>query len=484
MSEALYLVALYSIGFLFAASWLSSIGTAFVVGASMVLGQAILLLAILPLLLLGWSYTATSFALLLISLLALGTLVVSAHLELLCARHSRRELLLWYIGGLLAVAAISLAAQAHAALGFGSDSYVFLAMARSLAWSGGLNDFVAERAATYPMFLVVAQSPAWFLGNDALFGLLPCFAASILTMVFGVVTRGDYRRAAFFAAVVAVVTLIMVPQFQLHAAYLMPNLPAAALVTLVTAVFFANREVDNEEGLLAVSVALAALVLCRLEGPIFCAVLCAIFVTDKPSILRAKAIVTSPPLLTGAVWFGFLAVTAGATGTADVLPFGALAQQIGILLGGVILAVIAHWKLEFARRLVNFLPIVLLCLFAIVFALRPQHAWLSTSIFLSNLTHPAALNGYFWLVVLPVWLALAWDMRHSPEMRLFLIAIPTLFVATILLGLVRTIPYRLGSQDSGNRILLQIMPVVAIGIGCKLRAIFSHCHASQNQDLR
>lgn len=397
-------------------------------------------------------------------------LTVAATGRLVVARPERKTLAV--IGVVIAVAIVGTAVFQtvfHAAV-LSFDSYDYLVLSSNLyrpdtelssrAMSGFLNN--------YPPLLWIAHGPARFFGSDFLTLLHPLVFASTMIVsaglvLFGLRTASISRWAKWGAAIVPSFVMMTTPQILHHAVYLMPNLLTGLLLTSAVSLLWVSSERDGSIAvLLPAAICLAGVALARQEGGLMAAVAMVAFSTKDSVPWRARTAFCASVAAIVTAWYAtMIAMTGEASSEAILTPMNA-ALQFGCLWIAVAASASSRWTP--LRQLVSIgaasMPVVLILAHLPFLIFGPAHAIQSMGTFAINMFWGGSLWGVWWVATLPLLtLTLIGPSRIHGSGMIALITL-TIFILIDFLGVLRPAPYRLGDQDSGNRMLIHIFPLV------------------------
>lgn len=469
-----YFLIVTTIGLALAAPYARWLGVLALGGLAAPLGLCVVALAQLALLIVNIKLTVLTLWLLIgvLALAAVGWAV----------RQSVREVRSVAVAAVIAGALVAIVAWVQntfsfAVLSYDSYDYVTLAANVSRADASLSSSALAGFLSNYAPLLWLTHSPARLMGLDFLTLLHPLLFGALLLTTSGLVemtTRGlglnIFVRA--IAIVVPAIVLSVTPQVLHHAVYVMPNLVTGLLLTGALACVW-TAEVHKQPGLLVLAaVLLSGVALARLEGGLICALVFALLATAENLSVWVKSVSAAFVASIGTLWYVVVIVATGAFGEGAILtPVGAM-MQIGVLWVGALACVASGFGP--LRPLIGFaalsLPAVLILAHFVLVAAEPATSLESMGVFLYNATWPHALWGPWWGAALAMaGLAMA---RPSPIAfsRMLAISAISLVLLTDLLGFVRGSPYRLGDQDSGNRMLLHVFPLVWAFLAARLAA--------------
>lgn len=383
--------------------------------------------------------------------------------------------LIWPVTGIWLIAVTLATLQSQASLlvmTFDSFNYAGLSGNITNISDGFSNSYLASMLLSYPALMPFGYAPVGLWGRDVLMAGAPAFALSASSVVAVAVFEAFRDRDILWAragALIAFAFVLSTPQVRFHAFYIMPNLAMAALVACSGYAIWrlSKNECEDMRGgwVLLLAILLVGVGLARLEGVLFVAVLgLSAFLTqlDRPLRLTiAFAAVTA--LLLG--WLVFLGLNAG--DSESILGAGtALAQSLLLLvvLAGMAMATVPAFR-KFLSWGILAMPIAMIMALMGLWISSPSKGRATLDNWFQNLTLPLGLWGASYLALgaaAGILVALQTPLRAA---RPLLLSVVTLTLMTIALGIFREMPYRLGAQDSGNRIMLQIFPLAVMFVG-------------------
>ena len=371
------------------------------------------------------------------------------------------------VGSVVAIALMAAACQLDVS-NVTYDSHKMLALARGVGYRGALDAGMWHQLSAWGPLLVLAHSTASFLPLSFLYSLaMVSWMALVATFVCGLrwATDGDGGSGPGRAIAVVTLALVSCPQFVHAATYVHNNLIAAALL-FVFVLFYWLAERDGESALLVPAfVALAGLSFTRIETP-FVAVVFVLLVTAR-SQLPGRSVVLGVMGFAAPVIAWLVLIGVEIPGDGMYLTPGKVAVWVAMLVATA--GYIALWSASArVRRLGRHLPVVAVVLaglaVVVTFALDVEHMAASTAALAGNLA--GGWWGAAWIgaaVAAVVMLRLpvprfAEGWRHGS--LLFVVVV-------VLLGFVR-VPYRASFWDSGNRMMLHVLPLVYFHLGLVL----------------
>jgi hypothetical protein len=365
-----------------------------------------------------------------------------------------------------AVASGSLALLLHGVLftRVTPDSFFYLEAAGILRDFRSLEALTAHlalsRQFTYPAVQALGE-PGGYLRT---FSLLALLAAIAVVLVAANQTLGASAPTPAVQAVVLAATLAP-NRVAFHALYLNGHtLVAALLAVLGATAWIAWRQPDAVRAWWGpATLATIALVPLRPEAVLVTGVtlLPLVFAPAVPLAWRRAPLLALG--VTTLVWYGGgplrLELLEGRAPDASVLL--AIALGAGTLVATLIPALFAlRWVV--VRRLVAGALLVVLGAFVV---LRPGEVDASLRATAQNLTSTGSW-GWFWPVVV-VLLAIAWRSRPA-AWGILIWPLATFPALGLLLALVRGTPYRVGPGDSFSRMLMHLIPLVALTLLARL----------------
>ncbi|RYE01495.1 MAG: hypothetical protein EOP50_01900 [Sphingobacteriales bacterium] len=355
-----------------------------------------------------------------------------------------------------------------AVLSFDSYDYVVLGSnlyrpdteLASRAMSGFLNN--------YPPLLWVAHSPARFFGAEFLALLHPVVFASTMGVCAGLVLFGLRKISMpvwirWGAALAPSLVLLTTPQMLHHAVYLMPNVLTGALLAATVALLWIASERDAPASLLLpAAICLAGVTLARQEGGLMAAVVMVAFATAENVSWRAKTAFSLAVAIVATVWYATVfAVTGEASAEAILTPMNA-ALQFGCLWIAAAASIATAWPP--LRSCITAgayaMPWVLAIAHLPYLILTPAHTLQSIGTFFINMFWAGSLWGIWWVALVPVMALIFVSPDRIPRGSNIGLVLVTVFLLIDFLGVFRPAPYRLGDQDSGNRMLIHIFPLL------------------------
>ncbi len=335
------------------------------------------------------------------------------------------------------------------------DSLALLDAGRAFAFHGAIDD------GAYPMvrgmFTTVAQGSSVLLGRPYLTALHPAMALSLagLFVTLGARCLGGSARHIVLAALCAL-ALLGPYMMLMHAFYLHTNMAAGIYLFGFAACFFLAEREGEPAWLAFAFVFLAGLALTRAEGPVVALLMIAIAFGGARVDERALARATTVFLCAGFAWQ--LSVWLGADVDSvmiDARYTGGLALLLLAAIPG--LALLRTRPLERVRASLPGLALGALVLANAAAALAaPALAGASAKALLANATDPGWCGLWIAIALLGVG---ALVRPRIPGERVFAVATLTYLLLILLLATLRSIPYVVSWQDSGQRMLVHVAPI-------------------------
>lgn len=395
---------------------------------------------------------------------------LAIHQAIVHVRPTRREV----VAAVAAIVAFAIAVVVIASVDastYSRDSETVLerSMLLPLGDAQGVEYFRAKGT-----FTVVGYSLFYLTGDTYLWALAPVSALSLLGM-FGAVAHvflarqtGPARRlgiALFGLAAACTMTTYMVLY---HSLYVHTNLHAAVYLFAFVIALYAVLEGGDRRLLVSVALFLFTYALTRVEGYLLALIVAAIATHHLSSLSPRDASVTIGAWAVAMVlWFVYLLTLAPAAKLTDERVHQLFAVNV---VGAA--ALIAHdrirplrWMVSHARWLVPLALVLAICL-GLAFGV---HASISFDVMLRNLFGEKRMWGMSWniiVVLLPVLLA----APRRPAERLFTDLALAVVLAMMMVGAVHE--YRYGIGDSGNRMMVQVLPLVLVGLAMAAWRLF------------
>lgn len=271
---------------------------------------------------------------------------------------------------------------------------------------------------------------------------------------------------------VAAFGILMMTSYMLRMqlSYLHVHLIFSAFFLLSVALFATSGEFAHSRPSFVIgSLLLATLSMTRVEGPVVVGLVLVAVVafgalTDRRDLLLVGVITLSPM----ALWYGRLAL---AGGSGDILSPGRTVAIV--LLSALPLLIAAVPFLSWVRNRIAELGLAMLVLTILSLSIAlPEELAISIAALASNMA-VTGVWGVVWWLILPMAIALA---VFGPRIRFesaWLLLLFGFVLFVVALGALRATsyrPYRLGFGDSGNRIMVHVVPLFFSYIALKISA--------------
>lgn len=353
-----------------------------------------------------------------------------------------------------------------------SDSYM-LVMLGSAARSGRL-ETKSSAVADYPFMVVHVQALARDLGAE--YSLYAAGVTACLGIVgaLGIAARcsSESRRIRVFGGLALATAAATSYVLRVQLSYLNSHLLAAALLAAIVAMIAWCGSNGADHGSIGmIGLFLAGYTIVRVEGLMIVTMLLVVLI-HTVSITTAHAIrLGSIALIVPSVWYAAL-VVGGASG--DIL--GPVELAVLLVAPWIVLAV---GRASGAGRLGPLVdPRLMMATFGIAVVglsfLRRPEVPKSLATMIQNTLITGGWGPFWWLATaLAVASAVpaAWPQRARTErtdapagVSPWTGAIGSYLLVVAVLGAVRSLPYRSGWDDSGNRMLVHIAPTVVIAL--------------------
>jgi hypothetical protein len=303
--------------------------------------------------------------------------------------------------------------------------------------------------------------------------ITPIFGMMTLALL-GLAIHEEYRRqnaSAWITAVVVILAvgyLVSINRFAYMFFYINGHMMFACFL-LAAIVFGAVASRDQSRGFLLLSaLAYAVLPWLRVEGVLVGGLFLAMHTTSSELVLRDRLLLVVPFVATGLGWWAH--VVPSVTVISHPSLFDPMIGNIAALLALIFFVVVCR-NSNLVRRWGP--PAILLVLLAALLVLSTidsgQVVATSFDAMWANMTRLEDW-GYFWLIV-PVVSLVVFIARHDDSRRWYLYGIVAYMILLLALPVLRDNPYRVGSSDSGNRMLIHVMPLMLLYL-CTIAATY------------
>lgn len=344
------------------------------------------------------------------------------------------------------------------------DSFGYLLSAAVIAEDGSVelarSIDVLKRLAVIPLMHVTGsvESLGYSVSVTPLFG--------VLTMaVLGWGIRQEHRvhrldaRVSTVLIIVSLAYLLSVNRFGYMFFYINGHMMFAFFL-LVAVVFGSAAGREHDRRLLLVSaLAYAMLPWLRVEGVLVGSIFVAIHAASSALGTRDRLIVALPFAISGLVWWG---VVIPGRSSSFVLSLADPAFGNLVVLGALIMFVLACGASCWVRRwsTMAVLAAMVGALLVLLLAGRGDIIGFSASVLWKNMNRSSDW-GYFWYVI-PVMVLLCTVSTRVTDEKRYIYGIAAYMILLLILPVLRDNPYRIGSSDSGNRMLIHVIPLMML----------------------
>jgi hypothetical protein len=338
----------------------------------------------------------------------------------------------------------------------------------------GMSPYVLYSFTSWGPLVPMLQSFSIFLGVEYLITLEANFGLSVICL-FGYVCfsccqqilQNTYKT--ILISLLSLLVLISTPMFVIQTFFIHTNLPTAAYILLIASIvwFFFN---DQQESWLALMfISLIGLSICRSETFIYSIpILVLLFVTSRN---MSKAILMSSGMFLVFVssWLLYLYIN---------IPRGTVIldkDRIIFLIFAILFFLICVFVLRNHVIANKVKPLIskffLLPFFAmaiIMVIVNPAHMLESNSSIIQNLFVAGDWGVVFWIWVL---LLIAYFVIPQPDINIYLnkLTLSTMLIISCL-GFFR-VPYRLSWNDSANRLMTMVVPLILLMLAVNLATL-------------
>ena len=355
----------------------------------------------------------------------------------------------------IAVVAVLLARTIHLTR-LTSDSLQYLAISTNIRLPDAIDQlgsfFLLQRQIGLPSLHSLWE----FTDRRYLASIGPMFGVSCVGLFVWLTWRATGKISPHRAWLALTSALLLVTSNRLvyDFFYINTHIEMATFLLIAIAGAWLALLTDSPAWAVPAGLALAATMLLRPEAPLVVAiVLVAVAATRAPMTIRLA--MTIPSAFVVAVWYGGLLLFN--VGTADTL---AVLGNLGAVLAAALLTLLGGLsRLRGLVRHSGWLMLVVLALGLAALGVRNPDVLVDSFIATSR----NLLSEGRWLITWPAVLVLgivALAVHRIPEGRLWTTSIMGFGVLFWLLPLLREVAFRVGTGDSGNRILAHFLPVV------------------------
>ncbi len=345
-----------------------------------------------------------------------------------------------------------------------NDSYRYLMWASSLDQTGGLEAVDSLGLVKQQLAAPLIQATGWFAGDGYSPVHSPLFGAATLATIGWLATRimGRDRVPVRWQVVLlasAGLLLLTTNRFVFHLTYINGHMLVAMLLLVAVGVTWLSVIEDEHRFLYLAGIAFAAAAIARAELLIVIALFLVPILAHRDLSRRDRLVITMPAAIVAVAWFGLVLPP-----HASELKFGTTPTYGNAALALLLVVFASIATVVRLRRLVELAPWLMLggtlVLLAYYVNSDPELMRLSMSSLGANAAYVGAW-GFFWYVVSPLVAAtMVWGRVEAD--RLLNFGIVGFFVTLPLMAYLREGAYRVGSGDSGNRMLMHIVPLLVV----------------------
>jgi hypothetical protein len=468
MSQSLFVVALYLLGINAGLLFRGRLPATFLIISGFLWGATLWVFAVMAYMILGIAVNGLSLS------LGLGTvsmLIIIRHAQRGSWRVSRSE----WLGGagmalLLGGVAVLAATYNYAAAT--PDSINIILFGRLLALDG-VTPWVSQRLSSYGIFLPALHAASVLLGDAYLWAIQPTLGI-VFALLFGYFSFRTMKRLAANQAVarglwigVSVLTLLVGTFFMFfQSVYIHNNFLSGLYLFVAVASFYSAVVEERHEWLVFGVLALVAFSFARTEAPLYSLIFLSIVLAPDQLTYRTRLYATLAYAIPVAVWYAFLF---NAIRDSHILN----QERIGLILAIIALfaAGMAMTRITWIRdRILPLLPylmlLTLVLILGVTFVRQPTDLKHATRVTFDNMffaqwwheTWASNWWGVTWFAVVAL-AAIAVLLPRIADERLFVVGITGFFVLLFDFILVRSV-YRSGWGDSGNRMLVHVLPLI------------------------
>tara|TARA_B100000686_G_scaffold334276_1_gene401319 strand:+ start:3210 stop:4682 length:1473 start_codon:yes stop_codon:yes gene_type:complete len=353
------------------------------------------------------------------------------------------------------------------------DSYKIIVAGKSFGSS--LFSFGSSNLAQFPLMVINLQAGGDLFNLDyvvylpAVTGLLAIVGATII--ISGVVTTSKMHSivCSLVALLVMAVFWGMTYMLRIQLGYLNSHMLMAGFYTLGFA-FCLDIGKKGEKSLdpMLFALIVGSVAFIRLEGLLFVSLLLFALFSCRSFSRKQLLIIGVITLVIPALWYGRLA-EAGASGSNII----SSRNTVLMLLVAASPFVVTYWRAT--HRIAKWMPYLVVIGLAGIFSIYmlAQDSAVESSLTLVANSIATGYWGAFWWTFGPlVILMVIFGPRLKSE-GVWLEVLGGGILLILLLGMIRSVPYRAGWGDSGNRMLVHLAPLAVMYTLVKVQACFT-----------
>lgn len=371
-----------------------------------------------------------------------------------------------WAAGLAAVTFVaSLGAQALDATNITVDSVRYLLIGDALARVGGVDAVSRGELLTRGVVVPLMHAPSGLVGRQHLASLTPLLGltgiATLLVLLSQTLSGfSTPRRWRGWLLASLVILILGSNRAVYHAFYVNAHMLFAVGLILLVFGYWMAASTGSVQWVLPSLPGVALLVAIRPEGALVLAPFLIVAMAYPELPAKARWLPAIPFALAAVGWFGLIVAQTRQTAWSLAEPEVGLVA-VGIVVG-VLAVLVAIWPNIWVIRVAPYAAVVGPLAALLGLAARdttvPSIARRTFVATASNLASEGHWAFTWW--VLPLAAVAAWAVLRFPHQRLWTAPLAAFTAIFFLLPFLREGGYRIGTGDSGNRILMHILPVV------------------------
>ena len=459
MTQMLFIGGIYLLGFCFGLLFRKRIPFPFIALTGFLWGCMLYVIEVFVLYSLGIPYNLVSATCLTGLVLAILSIV---NFLLGNWRLSRGDIS-WLAGIFLVFTLASLAANLFNMTVVTLDSLRQIMVGREIAFDGFTPGVIDYLSSTGP-FMLVLHSAGVLIGSEYLYTLIPCFSLSLFMIFIYVTFRSINQKTLgrFFALALTLLaalvlfssTLVIYQSFYIHT-----NLPTAVYLFVAVATCWLAISEENDAWLAFAVPSLVCVSLLRTETFLFAVFILFLVISLFKFSGRTRWFFTLPFLGLMLLWY-ILFYVRFSRDTNVLSPARILLLVFLLVCLGLYVFILRYRPVEQLIRSTVFYVVGggVILLMAGLLLFKTHNTITSLVVTLQNMFITGWWGAIWYAAVLG--LVLAFTQPRFKNEHFFVLVLGVFFVFMISLGSIRTLPYHLGWFDSGNRMLIHILPLV------------------------
>ncbi len=355
---------------------------------------------------------------------------------------------------------------------FTYDSYRIVVVGK--AFGSSVFSFGSTGLASFPLMITNFQAGGDLFNLDyvaylpAVTGLLATVAAIMIIAESVSTSRNQTLVSTLVAFIVMFSFWALTYMLRSQLGYLNSHMLMAGYYTLGFAFCLGSgwkQEQNLDLNLCALVIGSVAFI--RLEGLLFVSLLLFALMSCRTLSRRQLIQVSAITLIVPGLWYARLAVE-GVSGTTIITP----RNTVIMLFVAACPSVMNYWKVM--RRIMQWIPYLVVIGLATIFCayLLAKDTAIESSLKLISNSVATGYWGAFWWTFGPLVILLTALGPRLKREGVWLEVLGGGFLLILLLGVIRSSPYRIGWGDSGNRMLVHLAPLAVLYTLVKVRACF------------